>query len=471
MSRTFQYKSIPSTWLEHNGRRLDCGPYMSGAIEIREMLKRHKTEVLADLTADHNGGIYHGPQFERNYVTDNQCGVPFLTTTFMMQGDLSRLPLLNRKDATSKKLSYLRIQEEMTLITCSGTVGRTVYARPSMEGVWSNQDILKIVADPKKIQSGYLNAYLCTRFGVPFVISGKYGSVITHLEPEHFNDLLVPRLDAETEQTAHEFVKKAADLLTAYQASVNEATMLYFDAVGLKDITPGEWHSWGSDLGFSTRPDVKTLRALNFNPRFAKLCERMKQSPWRSLGELCVPGTLKRGGRFSRIDADPEYAYRLIGQKELFWLRPEGRWIAKKSVSKDVLVEDGCILVAAQGTLGESELYCRAEFATGKSLENAYSEHILRVLANPELIERGALFAFMRSESAFRMLRSISVGSKLQDHHYALLPSLPVPYPDKGIRKRCHDLVMAAYAAREKAIELEDQARTLVERTIESGGH
>jgi hypothetical protein len=470
MSRKFQVKAVPSTWLHSNGRRLDCGPYMSGAVEIRELLKRHTTEVLPNLTSDHEGGIYYGPRSTRNYVDDAEHGVPFLTTTFMMQADLTRLPLISKKEAKSRKLANQQVKQGMTLITRSGTVGRTIYARSSMKEVWSNEDIIKIVADPQKVKSGYLYAYLCTRFGVPFVLSGKYGSVITHLEPEHFSDLLVPRLGATIEQKAHDLVEESAALLDKYQANLNEATELYFDSVGLKDITPSEWHSWGSDLGFTAKAGVESLRALNFNPRFIRLCDRIKQGPWKPLGELCVSGTLKRGVRFSRVDADPEYAYRLIGQKELFWLRPQGRWIGKKFVPDGVLVEDGCVLVAAQGTLGESELYCRAEFATGKALENAYSEHILRVLADQSLIERGALFAFMRSESAFRMLRSISVGSKLQDHHYAMLPSLPIPYPPSDIRKRCNDLVIAAYEAREKAIELEDQARSLVERTIEEGG-
>lgn len=470
MSRKFQVKAVPSTWLKSNGRRLDCGPYMSGAVEIRELLKNHKTNLLPDLTAGHDGGIYNGPQFERNYVDDAQYGVPFLTTTFMMQADLSRLPLLSKKDAHSRKLNYLRVHKGMTLITCSGTVGRTIYARSDMNGVWSNQDILKILADPDRILSGYLNAYLCTRFGVPFVVSGKYGSVITHLEPKHFADLLVPRLGEAVEQKAHDLVEESAALLAKYQANLDEATELYFDAVGLKDITPSDWRSWGSDLGFAATAGVQSLRALNFNPRFQRLCELIKQGPWKPLGVLCVPGTLKRGSRFNRIDADPEYAYRLVGQKELFWLRPEGRWIAKKFVPDDVLVESGSILVAARGTLGESELYCRATFIHGKLTENAYSEDILRVIGNENEIERGALFAFMRSESAFRMLRSISVGSKLQDHHYAMLPSLPIPYPSGHIRKRCNDLVIEAYEAREKAIELEDEARSLVERTIEEGG-
>lgn len=125
--------------------------------------------------------------------------------------------------------------------------------------------------------------------------------------------------------------------------------------------------------------------------------------------------------------------------------------------------------MAAQGTLGEGELFCRAEFITGSTLERAYSEHFLRVIADESQIERGALFAFMRSETAFRMLRSASTGSKLQDFHYAVLPSLPIPYPEQAVRKKCHDLVMEAYEARDEAIRFEDEARSLVERTIEEG--
>lgn len=50
MSRKFQIKTVRSTWLENNGRRLDCGPYMSGAVEAKELLKKHTTEALKDLT-------------------------------------------------------------------------------------------------------------------------------------------------------------------------------------------------------------------------------------------------------------------------------------------------------------------------------------------------------------------------------------------------------------------------------------
>jgi type I restriction enzyme S subunit len=243
-----------------------------------------------------------------------------------------------------------------------------------------------------------------------------------------------------------------------------------FEAIGLEDITSGAWHRGAPDVGFVRKfNSAASLRALNFNPRFVQLAESIRTRSWRPLGELCLPGTLHRSGRYKRIDADPEFSYCLIGQKEIFWLRPEGRWIAKKSVGDDVLVAPGTTLVAAQGTFGESELYCRAEFVWGPALQAAYSEHLLRVVSDEKVMPRGCLFAFMRSETAFRMLRSISTGTKLQDHHPEYLRSLPVPYPDKRAQEEIHDLVVDAYEKRHRSVRLEDEAVALVERAIKRG--
>ncbi|MEM5788156.1 MAG: hypothetical protein AAGU11_12620, partial [Syntrophobacteraceae bacterium] len=229
--------------------------------------------------------------------------------------------------------------------------------------------------------------------------------------------------------------------------------------------TAAEWHSTGPDLGFSqTFPRHDSFRGVNFNPRCQRLCERMKTHSWKPLAEICIPGSLTCGQRFKRIDAEPEYAYRLIGQKQLFWLRPEGRWIAKSTVGEEVFV--GTVMIAAQGTLGESELYCRAEFIWGPSTELAYTQHLLRAVANQDIMPRGCLYAFLRSETAFRMLRSISMGTKLQDHHHALLRELPVPYPPEEARDRIHSMVVEAYEARHRAVSLEKEAIQLVEKAI-----
>lgn len=454
---------VRSSWLEEGGRRLDCNPYMSGALEARDTLRllSARKDKLADVTT----AIFDSGRESRKWVDDPKHGVPFMGTSAINMADLSCLPLISRKQIAGNP--RLQLRESWSLITRSGTIGRMAYVRPDMTGMACSEDVLRVVPDQSKIPPGYLYAFLSSKYGVPLVVSGTYGAIIQHIEPEHIVDLPVPRFGAELERSVHSKVDEATCLLATYQREVSQATADIFASVGLSDITAGEWHGWGVDVGFAIdQVHSPSLRALNFNPRFQSLVHRIMAGPYKKLDEICLPGTLSRGGRFKRIDASPGHAYQMIGQKELFWLRPEGRWIAKTAMDSSSLGIPGAVLVAAQGTLGESELYCRAEFVWGTWTEMAFSEHILRVIADEEIMPRGCLFAFMRSETAFRMLRSISSGTKLQDHHYAFRGELPVPYPDKATQNAIHNKVVVAYEARHRAVALLDEATKLVEIAI-----
>ncbi len=461
-------KIVPSAWLELDGRRLDCGPHLSGAMEAKVLLKALSAtkEPLHHLTKGGLDGIFHAGREGRRYVVDETYGAPFLGSTDILSADLSFVTLISKTQAVNTP--KFTIERDWILITRSGTVGRMAFARPDMHGMACSEHVLRVVPDDDKAPAGYLFAYLASRFGVPLVVSGTYGSIIQHIEPAHIAHLPVPRLGKPIESRAHEKMVKAAQLRSDYQKKVRLATKAVFDAVGLKDTSSGAWHRNTPDLGFVRElKSPLSLRALNFNPRFQQLCDLIRTRPSRPLGELCKPGTLRPGKRFKRIEAEPPFAYQLIGQKEIFWCRPEGRWISKTCAGPEVLVKEGTILVAAQGTLGESEMFCRAEFIWGRDVERAYSQHFLRVDADENKIKSGCLFAFMRSETAFRMLRSISIGTKLQDHHPVLVRSLPVPYPDERAQADIHAIVVEAHKERQRSIELEDEAVALVENAIQ----
>jgi len=379
--------------------------------------------------------------------------------------DLSSLPLISTKQVEGNP--KLLLEEGWSLITRSGTIGRMAYVRPDMAGLACSEDVLRVVPNPERIPPGYLYAFLSSTYGVPLVVAGTYGAIIQHIEPEHIANLPVPRFGPEIEAGIHATMDEAAKLLSCYQRLIREATHELFRSVGLRDISATEWHSQDINIGFEVdAPDVTSLRALNFNPRFLALKKSIESRPHRRLDEICIPGSLGRGVRFKRIDAEPSFAYQMIGQKELFWLKPEGRWIAKSAMDSEALGIAGATMVAAQGTLGESELFCRAEFVWGPWTQMAFSEHILRVVADESVMARGCLFAFMRSETAFRMLRSISTGSKLQDHLYKMRGALPVPYPDHEIQLAIHNMVVTAYEARHRAVALIEEATQLLEHRI-----
>ena len=459
-------KSIPSKWLDREGRRFDCGPYTSGGQEakIKLNLLSCKKETLSSLTRRRDG-IFHAGRESRAWVNSSEAGIKFLSSSSFLRADLSSLPFISRCLVQSNH--RLTIEKHWTLISRSGTIGRMAYARPDIDGYACSEHVMRIVPDRDKVSPGYLYAFLSSRFGVPLVVSGTYGSIIQSIEPEHIEDLPVPRLGNDLEARVGSLMDESSELVARYQSLICRATDTFFKSVGLEDIDAAQWHAKGSDVGFSVLfPRQESIRALNFNPRFEALVSRLKSNEWKLLGDICEDGTLVRGGRFARIDADPEYSRRLVGQKHLFWLYPEGRWVARKALDEDVMVLPGTVLIAAQGTLGEHELYSRAEFAWGPGVDLAYSEHILRARADEEIMPRGCLFAFLRSETAFRMLRSISVGSKLQDHHHIFRTQLPVPYPPKKDQQEIHRLVVEAYECRYRGVDLENQARSLVECAI-----
>lgn len=465
---------VRSSWLEEGGRRLDCNPYMSGALEARDTLRklRVRKDALHTLTSGHAGGIYNGPMFKRNYVESPEYGVPFISSGSMLLADLSNLPLLRRKDAESSRLSYLRLRPGMTMISCSGTIGRMTYVRPDMEGVWSSQDVMKVVPDPDRIPPGYLYAFLSSRYGVPLVVSGTYGAIIQHIEPEHIADLPVPRLGADLEEKTDQLMSSAARDISESSRLNNLATQALLNDIGREDLRDDLWHQDARALGWQDHSvSSESFRALNYDPRVAEIRRRIEAGPHSQLGSLCDPAQFKGKIIFTRIDADPEHGYMLLGQRNAFHLRPEGRWISRKSVAGlGLIVPPGTTLIPSHGTLGEFELYCRALIVTKRTAQYAYSGDFFRCVPLEGAIESGYLFAFMRSRLAFRMLRSISIGGKQQEQHPAMMYRLPIPRLGEEKEREIAAMVGRASELYDRGLDAEDQARLLIEEKIQSGG-
>lgn len=457
-------------WFDKQGLKLIAKPYLSGAFATQRLLERLEVEnvPLNELTAGHAGGIFSGPQFSRVYVTASEHSVPFVGSKDMLVADLSMLPRLRKTDAELPSMRYLRLQSGMTLISRSGfNAGRRSYARPDMAGFWSSEDVIKVVPDPEKIKPGYLYAFLASRFGEVLVRGGVYGSTVKHIAPDHVRQIRVPRFGEAVEKEIHELVQEAAELRAEFQKGLDAATQDLFRTAGLEDLLDLRWHEQGRDLGFAQRGlTATTLRALNFQPRARKILERLEGVEHVTLGEVCAGGVLRTGKRFKRVDASPDHGVRLIGQRQSFWIRPEGRWISADQAPDDILQRDETVLVAAHGTLGDNEVYGRSVLVTGSWLDHAFSQDFLRVLSGDPSVPGAYLFAFFRSEAAFRVLRSMSVGGKQQEYHTTLFRELPVPLLSGADRVRITSTVRAAYKQRDEADRKEDLALAKLEEAV-----
>jgi type I restriction enzyme, S subunit len=138
---------VMASWLREQGFRLDAPPFLSGAIEARKLLERLpvKKKPLVFLT-QRGLGVFHAGRIKRNRVTEPEYGVPFLSSTDILQADLSHLSLISKRIVTENP--QLTIRKDWTLITRSGSISRMVYARPDMDGVACSEHVLRVVPDP-----------------------------------------------------------------------------------------------------------------------------------------------------------------------------------------------------------------------------------------------------------------------------------------------------------------------------------
>jgi hypothetical protein len=320
---------VMASWLREQGFRLDVPPFLSGVIEARKLLEQLpvEKEPLASLTQG-EPGIFHAGRIKRNWVIDQEYGVPFLSSTDILQADLSRLSLISRRVVTENP--QLTIRKDWSLITRSGSIGRMAYARPDMDGLACSEDVLRVVPHPEQILPGYLYAFLSSKFGVPLVVGGTYGAIIQHIEPHHVASLPVPRLGEELEARVHMLMERAAYLLGIFQANIVKATENVFERTGVHNLTPLEWLQDSSDLWFYVRcSEIKVLRVWNHSRRAERIKQEIKAGRWSLLGDLTDAEWLRWRMMFKRIDADPEFGIEVITQRPLFQLFPEGRWISR----------------------------------------------------------------------------------------------------------------------------------------------
>jgi type I restriction enzyme S subunit len=460
---------VRSSWLDEGGRRLDCGPYMSGALEARDILKNLKArkDTLKSLTAGHNGGIYNGPMFRRNYVDSPEYGVPFITSGSMLLADLSTLPLLRKKDAQSSRLSYLKLKAGTTLISCSGTIGRMTYVRPDMADMWSSQDVLKVVPDEAKIPPGYLYAFLSSKFGVPLVVSGTYGAIIQHIEAEHIAEkVTVPRFGAYLENRVHELITKAAGKRDQANRVLQGAIAELIDLLKLQPLSPAPSTTPFSITVASSSEVQSRLDAFFYSTYHRQAVAALDgcNEEIRLLKNAVI--SIEEPNRFKRIVLnDDSEGTPLFGTSAIFWNDPEPSYHIPSKSAAPCIVSRKTLLIPRSGQL--SGVIGKVVLPYGRIIGGAVSEDAIRIHCHTES-DAGFLFVFLSSEYGVRQLKARAFGTSIPHLDVRQISNCLVLSRSHPLWESLGDKGLMVSMLRGEAIEMEDSAKRIVEYAIES---
>ncbi len=450
---------VRSGWLDEGGRRLDCNPYMSGALEARDALKRLQTvDRLSTVTER----IYHAGREGRTWVDDPQYGVPFLGSSDILSADLSALPLLSKRQVERNPL--FKLGAAWTLITRSGTIGRMAYVRSEMAEMACSEHVLRVVPNLERIPPGYLYAFLSSRYGVPLVVSGTYGAIIQHIEPEHIAELPVPRFSPDIESRIDQAIARSASLRDEASRTLECATAELMAKTGLPSMPTG-----GAVTPFS----VSSVSASSlqrrcdgfFHSRYHRdATETIKQSGrFQTLAQFT--SSIVEPNRFKRVVLDADSGgVPLFGTSAIFWNDPEASYYLPHKLAEPYIVSTNTLLVPRSGQL--QGVIGRPVLPYGDIIGGAVSEDAIRINCHTP-VEAGLLFVFLTSDYGLRQLKARAFGSSIPHLDVRQIGECLMPELDREVADRIGRAGLRVSELRSEALRLERWARRAVEEQIE----
>lgn len=451
---------VRSSWLDEGGRRLDCNPYMSGALEARDALKLLKApkEKLKDVTRR----IFHAGREGRLWVNSLEYGVPFMGSSDILSADLSTLPLMSKKQVGRNPLFTLG--EKWTLITRSGTIGRMAYVRPDMAGLACSEHVMRVVPDESRISPGYLYAFLSSKYGVPLVVAGTYGAIIQHIEPEHIANLPVPRLGNDFELHVSGLILKAAEQ-RALASHNRRAAIAAFETLLC-------WKRLEIHCLFRAASSADVLRRMDAFYHSAKVAQGIEAlSRLHSVRLAEKVERVFEPNRGARLKVDHrDYGVPFLSSSAVFEVHPKGEYLISRSRTPhfdSLLLSSRDVLLPRSGQLGG--IIGRAALPLIDNVGNAGSEHLVRVRCRSDE-DAAYLWAVLASEPGYWAIVGTAYGSSIPSLDTTLIAEINIPWFNPLDRSRISSLARDAIEAQSRGIVYESEAIRMVEQEIGENG-
>jgi type I restriction enzyme S subunit len=227
----FYKKAAPvgtfSVKLSEIAERLDASYHVPIVDAIIEHLEQHAEEVTTIGDARISRDVILPGRFKRVYV-DEGYGTVFIGGKQIFELDPTNKKYLSNVHHGDRISKQLELHENMTLITCSGTIGKVALVGKHWENWTANQHIIRIVPASKDI-AGYLNIFLASDYGKTLITRFTYGSVVDEIDDNHVRQIAVPLLKN------HDVQKQINDLALGANEKRYEAYCLELEALQIMD--------------------------------------------------------------------------------------------------------------------------------------------------------------------------------------------------------------------------------------------
>ena len=445
------------------------GSFYNAEVNVYDhVIRQHSNHILSDFCSD----IFTSGRNKRVYTT-SEFGYPFLSNSDVVTAN----PFLSCK-YSSKKYGYDEksvLKEGMILTGRVGAIGQTTFVPAYLEKAktMGSDNMIRICVKPE-YPNGFIYAYLASRIGNLSFWKHATGGVQPFITDEMVGKLPIPHFPATFLQEVDDLIQKSALYRELATEKLNIVDKKLKEATGLTELTPDDYDYYGhrsytrqcscfainiQDVG------TITINAFNHSERIRKTKANI-QCQTKPLKDLLLGNDTFSTGSFPRVEVKEGHGIMLINQSDIFNCIIKGKFISKRGVKTDNLVEYGEVLVAGVGTLGENETFCRTIFANEDLAGKLVSGEFIRMKTVDE-VPSGYLYAWLNSDYGFRLLRNLQAGTKLCRPIPKLVLEIPVPIIDKESMLEIDRLVREAHTKRHLANQKELKAISMVEQEIE----
>lgn len=178
--------------LSNMGCRLDASYHIPIVDAIINHLKDNCGELTTIADARISKEIILPGRFKRIYVEEG-IGRVFIGGKQLWELDPCNKKYLSLSQHGDRIEKQLELHENMTLITCSGTIGKVTLVGKHWENWAANQHIIRVVPADDSI-AGYLNIFLSSNYGYHLITRHTYGAVIDEIDDTHISRIPIPLL-------------------------------------------------------------------------------------------------------------------------------------------------------------------------------------------------------------------------------------------------------------------------------------
>ena len=406
---------------------------------------------------------FYPGRFKRIYC-DRQHGEPFFLPSQMTDIYPKTDKYISR--LTRCDISKLRLERKTLLLTRSGTIGTVGYVSKTMENQVYSDDVIR-VKFKHDYDLGYCYTFLKSRDGSKVLQTNGYGSVITHLEPDHLREIPVPDAPVVIRGQINECIQNSYELRDISNSLIDKATDMLLKELRLPSLA--ELEMMDDKESFNV-----PLSRLNYRldgsyhvPVVDRIrnCLMENASEVTTLGDKRISKRIILAGIFKRTYVEEEYGYPFLGGKEICQLMPEtekflSKAIHKERYEKELKVEKNTILVTDRGTIGTTVMV--PEHWNGY----AVSQNVLKLVPASDEIA-GYIYIFLNSDIGNILIKRHTYGSVVDMIDNNSLSAVELPLlSNQKVQKEINDLALQANDLRYRAYLLEKEALDIMNNEI-----